>query len=136
MSATPSFVSAPNTPAAAFVNADGTTFKTVMTAGSSGSRVESLFGTNTDPGVATVVQLALQKSSVDYVLGEVTVSAGAGTNGSTKSIAMLNTTDLPGLAYTEAGALFLASGVALRARVKVAVAGSYTVQITGVAGDY
>lgn len=136
MAATPMFIGTPQTPAVAFVNADSTTFKTMLTAGSSGSRVDSLFGSNTDTANAYVVQLALQKSGVDYVLGEVSVPANAGTNGTVKSVAMLNPTDLPGLAYTEGGALFLASGVALRARVKTAVSGSFTVQIVGTAGDY
>lgn len=136
MAANPSFVSTPQNPAAQFQNADGTTFKTLFTAGSSGGRVDSLIATNTDTANAYVVQLALQKSGVDYVLGEVSVPLGSGTNGSAKSVAVMNSTDVPGLAYTEAGALFLASGVALRARVKTAVAGSNTVQIIGIAGDY
>lgn len=136
MSSNPSFVSTVQTPAAQFVNADGTTFKTVMTAGSNGSRVDSLIATNTDGTNAYVVQLALQKSGVDYVLGEVNVPLGSGTNGTAKSVALLNSSDIPGLAYTEGGALFLASGVALRARPKTAVAGSNTLQIVGVAGDY
>jgi hypothetical protein len=136
MSASPSFISTPQTPAAQFANADSTTFKTVFTAGASGSRVDSLFCTNTDTANAYVVQLALQKSAVDYVLGEVTVAIGSGTNGTAKSVALLNPSDIPGLTYTEGGALFLATGVALRARVKTAVAGSNTVQIVGVAGDY
>jgi hypothetical protein len=135
MSSTPAFVATPQTPAAQFQNADGTTFKTLYTAGSSGGRVDTLIGTSTDTVSAYVVQLALQKSSVDYVLGEVNVPLGSGTNGSAKSVAMLNTTDIPGLAYTENGSLYLASGVALRARVKTAVSGSYVVQIVGVAGD-
>lgn len=136
MSASPSFIGTLQTPAAQFQNADGTTFKTLLTAGASGSRVDSLFASNSDTGSAYVVQLALQKSAVDYVIGEVNVPLGSGTNGTAKSVALLNPTDIPGLAYTEAGALFLASGVALRARVKTAVAGSSAVQIIGCAGDY
>lgn len=136
MSANPSFIETLQTPAAQFQNADGTSFKTLLTAGASGSRVDSLICTNTDTSNANVVQLALQKSSVDYVLGEVSIAAGAGTDSTDDSVALLNPTDIPGLTYTEGGALFLASGVALRARVKTAVAGSNTVQIIGFAGDY
>jgi hypothetical protein len=136
MSATPSFIASPQTPTGQFENADGTSFKTLYTAGSSGGRVDTLIATNTDTVAAYVVQLALQISSVDYVIGEVSVPIGAGTNGSAKSVAMLNQTDIPGLAYTESGALYLASGVALRARVKTTVSGSFKVQIVGAAGDY
>lgn len=136
MSSTPSFIATPQNPVAEFVNADATSFKTLYTAGSNGGRVDSLFATNTDTSNAYVVQLALQKSGVDYVLGEVNVPLGSGTNGTAKSVAMLNATDIPGLAYTESGALYLASGVSLRARPKTTVSGSFKLQIVGAAGDY
>jgi hypothetical protein len=136
MAATASFIAAPKTPVAAFVNGDGTGFKTLMTGGSLGSRVDSLIATTTDASNASIVQLAIQVSSVDYVLGEVSVPAGSGTNGTAKSVALLNPTDIPGLAYTEGGAVFLAAGSLLRARVKTAVAGANTLQIVGAAGDY
>lgn len=136
MAAAPSFIATPKTPAAQFQNADGTTFKTLYSAGALGSRVDTLVATNTDVANAYVVQLALQKSAVDYVLGEINVPLGSGTNGSAKGVALLNLSDIPGLTYTENGALYLETGVVLRARVKVAVAGGNTVQITGVAGDY
>jgi hypothetical protein len=136
MSSTPSFVATLQTPAVQFENADGTSFKTLLTAGVGGTRVDTLIGTNTDTASAYVVQLAVTKSAVDYVIGEVNIPIGSGTNGSAKSVAMLNPTDIPGLTYTENGALFLGSGVVLKARVKTAVSGSFKVQITGVAGDY
>lgn len=135
MASSPAFIAAPNNPAAQFQNADGTGFKAVLTTGASGSRVDTLVATSTDT-VANTMQLALQKSGVDYVLGEVTVPASAGTNGVVKSVAVLNPVDIPGMAYTENGALYLAAGVTLRARMKTAVAGSNTVQLTGVGGDY
>lgn len=136
MSSTPSFIATPQNPAASFANADGTSFKTLMTAGASGSRVDTLMAANSDAANAYVIQLALQKASVDYVIGEVNVPLGSGTNGSAKSVALLNPIDIPGLAYTEAGALFLASGVLLRARPKTAMSGATTMQIIGIGADY
>jgi hypothetical protein len=136
MSSSPSFIASPANPVGQFENADGTTFKTLYTAGASGARVDSLVGTNTDTANAYVVQLAVTISAVDYVLGEVNIPIGSGTNGSAKSVAMLNTVDIPGLAYTEDGALFLQSGAILKARVKTAVAGSDKVQIIGIGGSY
>jgi hypothetical protein len=132
----PMFIQTPATPVTQFENADGTSYKTLHTAGASGARIDSLFGTNTDTGNAYVVQLAVQKSAVDYVIGEVNVPIGSGTNGSAKSVAMLNPTDIPGLTYTEGGSLFLEAGAILRARVKSTVSGSFKVQIVGVAGNY
>ncbi|APW37171.1 hypothetical protein RD110_08130 [Rhodoferax koreense] len=136
MSSAPSFIATPRTPAVAFVNADGTTFKTVFSAGINGSRVDSLFGASTDTAGFYVMQLAVQKSGVDYPIGEVTIPIGAGTNGAAKSVALLNPTDIPGLTYTESGALYLETGCALRARVKSAVGGSFSIALVGVAGDY
>lgn len=136
MSASPSFIATPRNPVQSFANADSTTFKSVFSAGASGSRLDSLIGTNTDTTAAYVVQLAIQKSSVDYVIGEVNIPIGSGTNGSAKSVAMLNSTDIPGLTYTENGSIYLETGCVLRARVKTAVAGVYTVQLAGVGGDY
>lgn len=137
MASTPQFIGTIRTPTASFANADGTAFKTLLTAGASGSRVDTLIGTNTDTINAYVVQLAIQVSGVDYVLGEVNIPIGSGTNGSAKSVAMLNATDIPGLAYTENGAIYLATGASLRGRCKTTVAGANTVQIVGGAGgDY
>lgn len=136
MSSSPQFITTVRNPVQSFANADGTSFKSVFSAGASGSRIDTLFGTNTDTANAYVVQLSIRKSSVDYVIGEVNIPIGAGTNGSAKSVAMLNATDIPGLAYTENGALYLETGCVLRARVKTAVAGVNTVSLVGVAGDY
>lgn len=135
MSSTPAFIASPKNPAVAFANADGTTFKTLMTAGASGSRLDSLIASSTDT-VSNVLQLAVTKSGVDYVIGEVTIPANAGTNGTVKSVAVLNSTDIPALAYTEAGALYLETGSVLKGRMKTAVAGAFAVQLMGQGGDY
>lgn len=136
MSATPQFIATVKSPATSFANADASSFKTVHAAGTLGSRIDTLIGTNTDTSNAYVIQLAVQISGVDYIIGEVTIPIGAGTNGSAKSVAVLNSTDIPALAYTENGALYLASGAILRAKSKTTVAGSNVLQLIGVGGDY
>jgi hypothetical protein len=136
MAAAPAFIATPKNPVVAFANADGTAFKTVMSAGALGSRLDALIGSNTDAAVATVMQLAIRKSSIDYVIGEVTIAAGAGTNGATASTALLNATNIPGLGTTENGGLYLETGCDLRARPKVAVAGVNGIQLIGLGGDY
>ena len=107
-----------------------------MSAGTLGSRLDSLFVSNSDTANAYVLQLAIQKSSVNYIIGEISVPIGAGTNSSAKSVAALNATDIPGLAFTEAGALYLESGAILVGKMKSTVAGANTVQVVGVGGDY
>ncbi len=137
MSAAASFIATPKTPVVAIVNADGTAFKNVITGGALGTRVDSLAVSNGDAANANVLQLAVQVSGIDYVIGEVAVPIGAGTNGAAKSVAALNPVDIPALNYSEGGALWLASGATLRARVKTAVAGANQVHIVGIAaGDY
>lgn len=136
MSTSPNFIATVKTPVVQFVNADGTSYKTIFSAAATGSRLDTLMASNSDAATASVLQLAIQVSGVDYVIGEVAIPIGAGTNGSAKSVAVLNSTDIPGLAYTENGALYLATGAVLRGRVKTAVAGVNAVQISGVAGDY
>jgi hypothetical protein len=137
MAATASFIATPKTPVVAFVNADGTAFKTVMTAGALGSRIDSLLASNGDAAGAYVLQLAIQVSGVDYIIGEVTVPLGAGTNGSAKSVSLLNTADIPALAVAEGSALWLAAGASLRVRPKTAISGANTLQVVGLAaGDY
>jgi len=136
VSAQPSFISIPKNPSASFANADASNFKTIMSAGTLGSRLDSLFVSNSDTANAYVLQLAIQKSSVNYIIGEISVPIGAGTNSSAKSVAALNATDIPGLAFTEAGALYLESGAILVGKMKSTVAGANTVQVVGVGGDY
>lgn len=137
MAVTASFIATPKTPVLAFANADGTTFKTLATGGSLGTRIDAVSAANGDASNAYVLQLAIQISGIDYILGEVTVPAGAGTNGTTKPVALLNPADMPALAYSEAGALWLASGASLRVRTKTAIAGSNVLHVVGVAcGDY
>lgn len=137
MAATASFIATPKTPVAAFVNADGTSFKTLVTAGTSGTRVDSIAAANGDAANAYVLQLAVQVSGVDYVLGEVAVPIGAGTNGVAKSVALLNPGDIPALSFCESGALWLAVGASLRIRTKTAISGANVLHVIGVAaGDY
>lgn len=137
MAATASFIATPKTPVLAFANADGTTFKTLATGSALGTRIDSVSAANGDAANAYVLQLAIQISGVDYILGEVTVPVGAGTNGAAKSVSLLNPVDIPALLQSEAGALWLSSGASLRVRPKTAIAGSNLLYVVGIAaGDY
>ncbi len=136
MSSSPVYVGTIKTPATSFVNADGIAFKTVCIPGANGIRIDSLIASNSDAANAYVVQLAIQASGVDYPIGEVAIPIGAGTNGVAKSVALLNPTDIPALAYTENGALYLQAGMLLRAKCKTAVSGANVVYVIAAsAGD-
>ncbi len=136
MSANPIFFGTIQNPAVAIANADGTGYKTVKAGGASGSKLESLNAANDDPGVATVLRLAMTIAAVDYVLGEVTVPAGAGTDGSTPSVDLLNAACIQSLRSDGVNAyLYIASGSTLKVKAKVAIAGVYKMHIIGQAGD-
>lgn len=135
MAANPSFVSGPRTATVSIANADSTNFKTLFTPGSDGARVDMVSISNSDGSNAYVVQVAVQVGSTDFVLGEVTVPAGSGTNGSAKSVNMLNSTDIPALAST-LNVLFLESGAVLRVKSKTAVNGANTLHFVATGGDY
>jgi hypothetical protein len=135
MSSNPSFVGTVRTPCAQIANGDATGFKTLMAAGANGSRVDLLGVTNSDAANPYVLQLAIQKGGTDYVIGEVTVPTGAGTNGTAKAVNLLNSADLPQVDNT-VQVLYLESGATLRARSKTTVSGVNTLNIVGNGGDY
>lgn len=135
MSSTPAFVSTPKSPAIQIANADGTNYKTLMAAGSSGSRVDIGSIVNSDASNAYVLKVAVKIGATDFPIGEVAVPAGAGSNGSTKAVSLLNSTDLPFLVNSD-GVLFLQASAELRVGAKTTVSGSNTMTVLAQGGDY
>jgi hypothetical protein len=118
-------------------NSDGTTAVTLVTGPTNGTKVESIAATSDDTA-AVVVQLIATVSAVDHVLGEVTIPIAAGTNGTTKAVNLLNTTDLPWLRSDEAGRpyLYVASGTTLKVRPKTTVTAAKYINLFAQAGDF
>ncbi len=135
MAQVPSFPSGPRTGVAKIVNADASAFKSLFAAGASGSRVDTAFITNTDASNAYVVQACVTVSGVDYPIGEVSVPAGAGTNGTTPSVSLLDEAELPALANTE-GVLWLGIDATLYVKSKTTVAGANSLAFVATGGDY
>lgn len=135
MSSTPAFVATPKSPAIQIANADAAAYKTLYAAGSSGSRVDLGSIVNSDASNAYVLKLAIKIGATDFPIGEVAVPAGAGSNGSTKAVSLLNTTDLPQLVGSD-GVLFLQASSELRVGAKTTVSGSNTLTVFAQGGDY
>lgn len=135
MAANANFIGTIRTPVVSIANADGTSFKSFMAAGSAGSRLDLCSVVNSDASNSYVLQVAVQVSAVDYEIGEVTIPAGSGTNGTAKAVNLLNATDLPQLANT-LNVLYLSNGATLRVRTKTTVSGVNTVRLVGSGGDY
>ena len=135
MSSTPSFVATPKSPAIQIANADAASYKTLYSAGPNGSRVDLGSIVNSDASNAYVLKVAVKVGSTDFPIGEVSVPAGAGSNGSAKAVSLLNTTDLPQLVGSD-GVLFLQASSELRVGAKTTVSGSNTLTVFAQGGDY
>jgi hypothetical protein len=140
VTATPIYPQAINAQVQTYVNADGTSYKTVYTAGSNGSRLTNILLTNTDSGSAYVVQLAVQISSTNYLIGTVNVPLSSGNTTSAPTVLALNSSQFAGLARDANGNPYidLPAGVSakLMALVTVAVTSAKTVTITASGVDF
>lgn len=127
---TPIFPGTVTTDAVRIENADGTTAKTLLTAGTNGTRVDSIIATSTDTSDRTLT-LYLLKNAVSYRLGEVTIPDGAGTNG-VDAAADGITLALPFIG----GSFHIEAGCSLTVAVKVAVTSGKAIDVIALGGDY
>lgn len=108
MSITPNSIVTPQTVNAGtpqtWANSDGTTAKTVYTAGSNGSVVRGINATTTDTS-ANIVNLTRQVagSGSFFQIGAPTVPASSGTNGTAASKDLNNISDIPSSYVDAAG---------------------------------
>lgn len=89
-----------------FVNADGTAIKTIFTAGTEGSRVQSV-SIVSDDTAPVVFNVYRNDGITDLQIGEITVPAGAGTDGTTPAVSLLNTTEFPFLLTDNNGNFYI-----------------------------
>lgn len=130
---TPIFPLSIQTSAVSFANADGTSEKTIVTAGSEGTRIDVLLVTSDDT-TARVFRLLVNNGTTSFIVGEVSVPVGAGTDGATLSVKVLAASVLPWL--DSSGSLFLKAGWTLKAAAKVAVTSGKTIAFVAFSGDY
>lgn len=137
MSANPTLISTVRNLAIKLQNADGTSFKSLAIAPpAAGSRVHALHITSDDTADQTL-QLCVTISGVDYVLGEISVPDGSGTNGTDAAVKGLNPTKIPalqndGISYW----LDLATGSELKIKSKTAVTAAKTIYVLAEVGDF
>lgn len=133
MATTPAFASTPKITPQSFVNADGTGKKTVVTAGSSGTKVTGLVATSTDTSTR-IAQVWLTRSGTSYLLGSVSVTTLAGTDGAVNTIDLFSTIPLP-TDNDRRKYLFLVSGDTLQVSFTVAVTAAKEIDILAIHGD-
>lgn len=126
----PIFPLTPKTSIATIVNADGTTKKTLVTAGADGTRLDQLRVCSDDTANCTLQFFtSLDGGTTWAIQGEVIVAAGSGTNGTlgwTEGLSSLNSDN----------ALAMQAGEVLGVAAKAAVTAGKTVTITARCGDF
>lgn len=116
-----------------FVNGDGTSKKTLFTAGSNGSLITDV-NIASDDTSARDVDLFINDGSTDFTFGTIPVAIGAGTTAASNAVNGFDATKVPGLAVD--GSLFLPTGYFLKGAMKVAVTAAKTVTVLAIGGDY
>ena len=115
-------------------NADGTTGFIVFTAGADGGAVTRLSATTTDTS-AVIVKLTISDGTDSVDVGEVTVPAGSGTDGSTPTKNLLDAVALAGLLQAD-GSLIMGPSATLTVAAKAAVTAAKVLDITAQGGQY
>lgn len=129
----PIFQKNPSSPCQTIAAADTTTQKTLFTAGAEGALVDNIAVTSDDTAAAIVV-LTINDGTTDCQIGEVTIPIGAGTDGSTPAINLLDTTAMP--FFQKNGGLPLGATAILKANAKVTLTAGKTLEFVSFGGDY
>lgn len=122
MAANPIF---PGTLKNAVARLSSTTLTTLLTGGTSGSKVESIAVTNTYTAAYTA-KLYVTYGGTDYLLGTVSVPLSAGNTTSAVTFDLLSSSQLPFVRSDEAGRkyLYLESGYTLKAQLSSYTSGN------------
>lgn len=135
---TPIFYATPKTAAVQFANADGTTKKTILTAGSNGALVLGLEATTTDTAANDVgLYVQIGGAGTVYPIGGKRVALGSGdatAANPTAAVSLLDVGQFPFLLPD--GSLQLGAGDVLQAGVQAAVTSAKTLTILAQYGDY
>ncbi|MBZ0106150.1 MAG: hypothetical protein K8H84_11020 [Sulfuricella denitrificans] len=132
---TPIFANVIKNPAAQILPADASAYKTLMTGGANGSRLDNLIATSNDTS-ARVLSFAINDGALDHPIGEVSIPATAGNDGaaSVKGVSVLNSTNFPGL--KEDGSLYLQSTFILKVKSLTTVTAAKQIDLVGFGGDF
>lgn len=122
------------TEAVTLVNADGTTSKTLLTAGADDAIVKSLLITSTDTS-ARVVELILDDGTTEFVLASFNVAITAGTDGATAVVDALTASGLP-LDSAGKKILPLETGMELKVRAQVAVTAAKVINFVATVEEF
>jgi hypothetical protein len=114
-------------------NADGTTIQDLVVAGANGSRIDAISVTSDDTVDIDLI-VYYHDGTNDFIIARVTVTAGAGTNGTVQAISLLNKTNMPFLG--EDLSYYLESTDKLRIAAQAAVTAAKKISLVAIVGDY
>lgn len=137
MSSNPTLISTVRDCPIKIVNADGTANKNLGVAPvAAGTRIKAIHITSDDT-VAQTLQLIKTIGAVDYILGEIAVPAGSGTDGASNSVNGLSGARIAAL-QTDGLVKWLdvASGTTINLKSKVAVTAGKTIYVVAEVGDF
>lgn len=133
MSTSPSFFATPKQTPNSWTNSDAAnTKKTVVSAGSNGSKIVALLATSTETANARVAQVWFNRSSTAYLLGSMNVPVNSGFDGATPTVNLLAL--IPSLPHDNDGQpyMFLESGDTLQVSFTTQVASGKEIDVTAI----
>lgn len=113
--------------------ADTTTPKDLLTAGSSGARVDSI-SVVSDDTAEMVLNVYMHDGTTAFLIGAITVPTLSGTDGVAPAVSVLNLTDMPFL--PEDLTYFLAGTHKIQVGVQTTVTTAKTVTVVAMYADY
>lgn len=137
MATSATFVGTPKNGKVQVLPADTSSLKTIVTAGSSGSKVVALIAASDDTS-ARDVEFGITNGGTFYPLGTKTIPITAGTVAGAPSVNLLDPSIIPGLPVDNDGNpyLLLVSGDTLQAKTLTTVTTAKAVSLTAVYGDF
>jgi len=137
MAATPNLPAAPNLGLVQIVQADASGQKTILTAGSNGSKVSSVFVLSDDTN-ARLITLSVLRSGTNYPIAVVSVPAGSGTDGAAAAVNLLGAALSPWVPVDNDGQnyLLLKNGDSLQVKSGSTVSSTKALTIGAIGADF
>lgn len=137
VTATPIFPQAFKNAVQTIAPADTSTVKTLITAGTNGTKVQAILATSTDTS-ARDLALYLTISATNYLLGTVAIPLTSGSVNSVVTVDVLHAAQIPGLPFDGNGnhVLFLAPGSSLSIATLTTVTAAKLVTVVAQGADF
>lgn len=137
VTATPIFVQTPESFGVQIANSDGTSKKTIYTAGANGSVIESLWVTSTDTADEDVI-FYINDGSTDHQIGRVKVPLNSGNTNAIPSLDLLRHSQMPMFESDSAGnrVLKLKAAHVLKVAAAATITSGKILDFFGTGGDF